>query len=99
MPDDGPKKNLGSTNVRDLVRLSDEERRCTRERYKVFLGNILREEFPAFDFLTGVVPTQTPCQYQAQMALQSVVVPMPVLMKDEKSTRIWLMYWTSWRFR
>ena len=38
LPDDGPKRNLGSTNVRDLVRLSDEERRSTRERYKIFLG-------------------------------------------------------------
>ena len=42
------------------------------------------EEFPTFDFLIGVIPTRTPCQYQAEIALQLVVVPMPVLMKDEK---------------
>ena len=42
------------------------------------------EEFPALDFLVDVVPTRTPCQYQAEMGTQSVVVPLPVLMKDEK---------------
>ena len=42
------------------------------------------EEFTAFDFLVEVVPTRTPCQYQEEMGTQSVVVPLLVLMKDEK---------------
>lgn len=42
------------------------------------------DQFPAFDFLTGVFPTWTPCQYEAEMALQSVVVPMLVLINNEK---------------
>ena len=82
--DDGPKKNLANVNLRELLNCTDEEKRCTSERYKIFLGKILCEEFPAFDFLVDVVPTRTPCQYQAEMGSQSVVVPLPVLMKDEK---------------
>ena len=42
------------------------------------------DQFPAFDLLTGVFPTGTPCQYEAEMALQSVVVPMLVLINNEK---------------
>ena len=34
--DDGPKRNLGSTNVIDL-RLKDEDRRSKRDQYKIFL--------------------------------------------------------------
>ena len=84
LPDDGPKNNLANVNLRELLNCTDEEKRCTRERYKIFLGKILCEEFPAFDFLVDVVPTRTPCQFQAEMGTQSVVVPLPVLMKDEK---------------
>ena len=36
LPDDGPKKKLGSTNVIDL-RLKDEHRRSRRQQYKIFL--------------------------------------------------------------
>lgn len=36
LPDDVPKRNLGSTNVIDL-RLKDEDRRSKREQYKIFL--------------------------------------------------------------
>ena len=31
-----------------------------------------------------IVPDHTPCRYQAEMARQSVVVPIRVLMMDEK---------------
>ena len=49
--DDGPKNNLANVNLRELLNCTDEEKRCTRECYKIFLGKILCEEFPAFDFL------------------------------------------------
>ena len=51
LPDDKPKKNLANCNLKDLLMLTDEEKICTRERYKIFLGRILCEWFPAFDFL------------------------------------------------
>ena len=84
LPDNGPKKSLSDCDMKDLLKLTDEEQRCTRERYKIFLGRILCELFPAFQFLIGVVLERTPCRYQAEMSAQSVVVPLPVLMKDEK---------------
>ena len=79
-----PKNCLSGCNMKDLLKLSDEEQICTRERYKIFLGRILCDLFPAFQFLSGVVPVRTPCQYQAEMSIMSEVVPLPVLMKDEK---------------
>ena len=41
--DDKPKKNLANCSLKDLLTLTDEEKRCTRERYKISLGRILCE--------------------------------------------------------
>ena len=84
LPDDKPKKNLADCNLQDLLMLTDEEKRCTRERYKIFLGRILCEWFPAFDFFKEILPSRTPCQYQLEMNFKSAVVTLPVLLKDEK---------------
>ena len=45
---------------------------------------ILCELFPAFEFLGSVGPARTPCRYQDEMSSKSVVVPLPVLIKDVK---------------
>ncbi|XP_068685296.1 uncharacterized protein [Montipora foliosa] len=84
LPDQGSQKCLENCNLRDLLFLSEEEKQCTKERYKIFLGKIVCEFLPAFEFLKGVVPAKTPCQYEVEMSTASVVVPLPVLMKDEK---------------
>lgn len=42
------------------------------------------ELFPVFQFLSDIVPVRTPCRYQAEMSSESTLVPLPVLMKDEK---------------
>lgn len=39
---------------------------------------------PAFNFFKEILPPHTPCQYQCEMNLKSVVVTLPVLLKDEK---------------
>lgn len=83
LADDSPKKTLSDCNLMDLFTLSDEEIRCTRERYKIFIGRILCESCPSFDFIKDILPAHTPC-YSVEMSSQSVVVPLPVLMKDEK---------------
>ena len=67
----------------DLLTLSDQEIQCMRERYKLFLGTILCESFPAFNFLKDVHPAHTACRYSAEMSTQSAVVPPPVLTKDD----------------
>ena len=84
LPDQGSQKCLENCNLRGLLFLTEEEKQSTKERYKIFLGKIVCEFFPAFDFLKGVVPAKTPCQYEVEMSTASVVVPLPVLMKDEK---------------
>ena len=68
----------------DLLSLTEEEVQCTQERYKIFIARLLCECFPSFDFLKDVVPAHTICQYPEEMSSQSIVVPLPVLMKDEK---------------
>lgn len=95
LPDVGPKNSLANNwpdcflgqpqgHLKDTVSLTDEETRCTRERYKVLIGRILVEVFSAFDFLKDVVPDHTPCEYHKEMSTKSVVAPLPVLFKDEK---------------
>ena len=88
LPDDKPKKNLADCYLKDLLMLTDEERRCTRECYKIVLGRILCEWFPAFDFFKEILPSHTPCQYQCEMNFKSVVVTLPILLKDEKNILI-----------
>ena len=63
-------------------REANEEKQSTKEHYKIFIGKIECELFPAFQFPKRVVPAHTLCQYQAEMS--SLIVPLPVLMKDEK---------------
>lgn len=84
LPQHGTQKNLATTDVKALVTPSEDEMACTRERYKVLLARILCEHFPAFHFLKALVPDHTPCLYSKEMSSQSVVIPFPVLMKDEK---------------
>ena len=84
LPDAGPKNSLANCNLKDTLSLNDEEKRCKREQNKVFIGRILVEFFPAFDFLKDFVPDHTPCEYHTEMSTKSVVVPLPVLLKDEK---------------
>ena len=84
LPDNGPKRRLADCNLMHLLSLTEEEVQCTQERYKIFIARLLCECFPSFDFLKDVVPAHTTCQYPEEMSSQSVVVPLPVLMKDEK---------------
>ena len=68
LPDAGPKISLANCNLKDTLSLTDEEKRCTRERYKVLIGRILVEFFPAFYFLKDFVLDHTPCEYHKEMS-------------------------------
>ena len=85
LPDDGSKKTLSECNLIYLLTLTEEEIQCTRDRYKIFIARVLCGSFLSFDFLKEVVPARTPCQYAEEMSSQSVVVPLPVLVKDKKN--------------
>ena len=58
IPDNGPKKNLDDRHLIDLLTLSVQEIHSMRERYKIFIGRILCESFPAFNFLIDVLQAQ-----------------------------------------
>ena len=73
LPDCGPQRNLECCDMRRLTSLTDVEKACTRERYKILLARILCEFFPAFRFLSDLVPTHLPCQYQGEMSMRSDV--------------------------
>ena len=84
LSEETPTVSLKNVQLNNLLKLDAEEMKSTRERYKVFLGKILCNNFEYFRFLTDIVPAHTSCRYQQEMASQSVVTPLPVLMKDEK---------------
>ena len=77
-------QSLATVNVRTLVTPSEEEMVCTRERYKILLANTLCEFLQTFHHFKDLVPGHTACLYAEEMKSQSVVIPFPVLMKDEK---------------
>ena len=58
IPDNGPKKNLNDRHLIDLLTLPVQEIHSMRERYKIFIGRILCESFPAFNFLIDVLQAQ-----------------------------------------
>ena len=77
LPNYGPPQNLENIAMRELVSQTNDEIACTRKRYKVVLGWLLLEFFSAFQSYKELLPARS-------MANQSVVIPFPVQMKDEK---------------
>jgi hypothetical protein len=56
---------------------------CTRERYKILLGNIICEFLQAFKPFKDLVGS-TSSLYLVEMRSPSVIIPYPVMTKDEK---------------
>ena len=79
-----PTVSLKNVQLKNLLKLDAEEMKSTIERCKVFLGKTLCNNFEYFHFLTDIIPAHTSCRYQQEMASQSVIVPLPLLKKDEK---------------
>lgn len=84
-PTSGVKGSLASCNIKDVVQESAVEKECTRQRYKIILARILWRLLPAFSFMENLIPDLHPPSCQAEkMNNKSIVVPFPVMMKDEK---------------
>ena len=83
-PDFGHQRNLANCNMKELITPTDAESAETKDRYKILLARILCA-LPAFRFLSDLVPPDLPVQYRDEMSTRSDVIPLPVLMKDEKS--------------
>ena len=84
LPDTGPQRSLKDCNVHQLVDINQTEFDAIRHRYRILVSNILFEHFPAFAMFRNYLPTSTSCEYPNEMASKSVVLTMPVVMKDEK---------------
>ena len=55
-----------------------------REDLKVLVGRILVKNMPQLSFLKQIIPEHIPHKYQREIAQKSIIVPLLMMMKDEK---------------
>jgi hypothetical protein len=87
-----PCENLSPTAPRrDIMKLpnsvfllSDEEEIKLREDFKVLVGRVLVAGIESLSFLKSVIPEHIPHKYQKEMSEKSIIVPLPMQLKDEK---------------
>ncbi|CAB4003143.1 Hypothetical predicted protein [Paramuricea clavata] len=85
LPDEEPQQSLASCDVVKLVQLSDSDITIQKQVYKSIAAHILCEYIPTFKFLKDLVTHfDVPMQHKVEMQQKSLVVPFPVLFKDEK---------------
>lgn len=64
--------------------LSDDETRKLREDFKVLVGRVLVANIKSLSFMKSVIPLHIPHRFQKEMAQKSIIVPLPLQLKDEK---------------
>ena len=86
LPDEEPQQSLVSCDVVKLVQLSDSDIAIQKQVYKSIAAHILCEYIPTFKLGCGDLVTHfdVPMQHKVEMQQKSLVVPFPVLFKDEK---------------
>ncbi len=84
LPDAGPQGDLKTTNVAEVVKLTESEMNLIRCRYRILLAKILFEHFPELRIFQSFIPDKTDCPFIEQTSIRSEVITMPILMKDEK---------------
>jgi hypothetical protein len=84
LPDAGPQGDLKTTNVAEVVKLTESEMNLIRCRYRILLAKILFEHFPELCIFQSFIPNKTDCPFIEQTSIRSEVITMPILMKDEK---------------
>ncbi len=84
--------NLSLTPKHDITRLNNsafllsaDENKKLLEDYKVIVSRILVQYLPVFSIFSSIVPTHIEHAYKNEMSKKSLVVPLPILMKDEKN--------------
>lgn len=70
--------------TQDFFLLSLGERDAMLQSYKVMLGRLLVRNMPGFRWLQNVLPVHIPHQHSQQMATKSTVLPLELILKDEK---------------
>ncbi len=78
-----PQQFLSKIDVMKLVTETDNDRACTKERCKGIIAHMICEFLPAFHHFKNTASNNSICKYD-QDEMQSIVVPFPVMIKDEK---------------
>jgi hypothetical protein len=55
-----------------------------REDFKVLVVRVLVTNIPQLSFLKSIIPEHIPHKYQQEMVKKSMIIPLPMQMKDEK---------------
>ena len=84
LPNLQPQQSLAQCDMMKLVALTNDEMNIIRQYYMYLAKQILFEFIPALGFLKNVMPVNITATYQNEMNQKSLVIPFPVLMKDEK---------------
>ena len=85
LDDTEPQQSLAETDIKQLVELNVSDFEQQRQTYKMIAANILSEQILAFSFLKTVVSSTYPSlKYAAELKEKSTIVPLTVLLKDEK---------------
>lgn len=79
-----PKRNI-RTLPNSFFLLSDQEATKLRENFKVLVARVFVDVIAFLHFLKQVVPKHIHHPYLKETAQKSVIVPMPMQMKDEKN--------------
>lgn len=87
-----PCENLSTTAPRRDIQklpnsvflLNDEEEIKLREDFKVLVGRVLASCVQSLSFLNSVIPNHISHKYQKEMSEKSIIVPLPMQLKDEK---------------
>lgn len=59
LPDSGPQQDLNKCNVKELVKLSDQD--LNRSRYRILISRLLFKHFKAFEILKQYMPQVFSC--------------------------------------
>ena len=87
LPNAGPQRDLKTSNVRELVVVSDTGLDAIRNRYRILLAKYLFEHFPEFRVLQRHIPSNQASQIAcslSKLALKSEVITKSILLKGEK---------------
>jgi hypothetical protein len=64
--------------------LDSNEANKLRDDIKVLVGRVLLQKIPHLSFLKHVIPNHIAHPYKTEMSKKSIIVPLPMMMKDEK---------------
>lgn len=74
LPVSGPQQSLKDCNVLQVVDITPEELEAISKRYKILVGQLLFEHFPAFEMFKPFFPTSTGChKYSKELSTKSEV--------------------------